>query len=162
MGMYLLNTGGWAELVKVTPTITVGAYSAQDMVGGKLTLEDAVRVAGGSGYLYSVQVVDTDKIGAALEVHLFSSLAGTYADNGAESITAADWEHYLGTVSIATADYITKANALIAMPDPVIFKPILLKAVAASRDLYAIVVCTATPTYTHVDGLQFNFGIIGE
>lgn len=156
------ETGGWSDLIKVTPTITVGAYSAQDMVGGKLTLTNAMRVVGGKGYLYSLEVIDTDKIAAALDIHLFSAMAGAYADNGAESISAADALNHLGLIRILATDYLTKANFSIAQPDPSTFKPIVLKSGAASRDLFAIVVCVATPTYTHVGGLQFNFGIIGD
>lgn len=156
------ETGGWSDLIKVTPTITVGAYSAQDMVGGKLTLSNAMRIVGGKGYLYSLEVIDTDKIAAALDIHLFSAMAGAYADNGAESISAADALNHLGLIRILAADYLTKANFSVAQPDPTTFKPIVLKSGAASRDLFAIVVCTGTPTYTHINGLQFNFGIIGD
>jgi hypothetical protein len=156
------ETGGWSDLIKVTPTITVGAYSAQDMVGGKMTLSNAMRVIGGKGYLYSLEVISTDKIAAALDFHLFSAMAGAYADNDPESISAADSLNHLGLVRILATDYLTKANFAIAQPDPTTFKPILLKSGAASRDLFAIVVCTATPTYTHSTGLQFDFGIIGD
>jgi hypothetical protein len=156
------ETGGWSDLIKVTPTITAGAYSAQDMVGGKLTLTNAMRVVGGKGYLYSLEVIDTDKIAAALDIHLFSAMAGAYADNGAEAISAADALNHLGVVRILATDYLAKANFYAAQPDPSTFKSILLKSGAASRDLFAIVVCTGTPTYTHTTGLQFNFGIIGD
>jgi hypothetical protein len=153
--------GGWSDLIKVTPTITVGAYSAADMVGGKMTLTNAMRVVGGKGYLYAFQLIDTDKIAAAMNIHLFSAMAGAYADNDPEAISAADWLNWLGYIPILATDYITRANACVALPDPTTFKPILLKSSAASRDIFAVAVCAATPTYTHVGGLQFNYGIIG-
>jgi hypothetical protein len=154
--------GNWSDVIKVTPAITVGAYSAQDMVGGKLTLTNAVRIVGGKGYLFAFKVIDTDKIGAALDFHLFSAMAGTYADNGTESISAADWLNWLGRVSILTTDYKTKANALVAEPDPSTWVPKMIEAGVASRDIFVVPVCVGTPTYTHVNGLQFNFDVIGD
>jgi hypothetical protein len=52
--------GPASVIVRSNPTITAGAYSANDVVGGELTLTDAMRASGGSGMLHSIVVHDAD------------------------------------------------------------------------------------------------------
>jgi hypothetical protein len=153
------EVGGNSAIVSIVPTITAGAYSAGDVIGGELALTNAMRVTSGTGVLHSLVLFDADNEGAAMEVMLFdSNPSGTYTDNGAPTWNAADEAKFLGKVSIGTGDYIT-VNAV-----KLLCKTNIGLAVAANgaTDLYAVVVVTATPTYGTTTDLTFRFGFLRD
>lgn len=149
------ETGGWSDLLVVTPTIAAAAFSANDFVGGKNTLTNAVRVAAGKGQINSLKLVDKSIQKANLLIFIFGAdLAGTYADNAAESVTAADWLNWIGTIEVQASDYKQMNNA--ALVD---FAGMGIDTKAASgRNLYALIVTTGTPTYG-ANALQLTFGV---
>ena len=140
--------------VVVTPPIAAAAFSANDVVGGKLTLANAVRVAAGSGKLDSLLLVDASKQNAPLTIFLFKAdLAGAYADNAAEAVTGADWLKCIGQIDILATDYKQWSNAsLVALGglDLDVFA-------AAGTTIYGLIVTTGTPTYG-ANALQLTFG----
>jgi hypothetical protein len=139
--------------VTVTPAIAAAAFAAGDIVGGKLTLANAVRVAGGKGAWTSLSLLDKAKQNAALQIILFKAdLAGAYDDNDAEAISAADLLNFLHVVEIEAGDYVDLANgSLISLGFD------LPVAAASGTSLYALVVAVDAPTYTE-NALQLTFG----
>jgi hypothetical protein len=83
--------GGKSFDVAVTPTVTNGAYSAGDIVGGLIEVT-AGRVANGTVTLQSVGVHLKSAVTSNLTVILFSAdpSATTKTDNAAYSLNAAD------------------------------------------------------------------------
>lgn len=148
----------WTGSVTVTPTIAASAFSANDIVGGKLTLLKAVPVSEGRAFLDSLVLLDAAKEEVDLDIYIFGEdLAGTYADNSAEAITLADLLKCVGIIEVKAADYKTLANAsLISFGN----MGIRLKA-GTGTNLYALIVTLGTPTYTE-DCLQLKFGIRRE
>jgi len=75
--------------IKVTPTVTAGAYSAGDIVGGLLTF-----TVGADKHVLLNDIVFTIKpaITPALTIHLFDAdpTSTTKTDNAAYSLNAAD------------------------------------------------------------------------
>ena len=149
------STLGFDDLpIVVTPTIAGAAFSANDFVGGKLTIAGAMRVAAGAGVLESLTLIDASKQNAALSIYIFkAALAGTYADNATESISAADWLLCLGTIDILPSDYRSMANASVVALGGFGMK---VKATAGTS-LFALIVTTGTPTYG-ANALQLTFG----
>jgi hypothetical protein len=153
------EVGGNTIIVTVVPTITAGAYSAGEIVGGELTLTNAMRKVSGTGVLHSLTLFDADNEGAAMEVMLFdANPTGTYTDNNTPTWNAADEAKFLGKVSIATGDYIT-VNAM-----KMVCKTGIGLAVSAngSADLYAVVIVPGTPTYGTTTDLTFRFGFLRD
>jgi len=146
--------GYWSDLIVVTPAIAAAAFAANDVVGGKLTLAGAVRMVGGKGKITGIKIVDTSKQNANLLVFLFGAdLAGIYADNSVEAVTAADWLKWIGTIKILATDYEQMANAsLVDLGFEIDVK------VAAGTTLYGLIVTTDTPTY-EANALQLTFGV---
>ena len=146
--------GYWSDLIVVTPAIAAAAFAANDVVGGKLTLAGAVRMVGGKGKITGIKIVDTSKQNANLLVFLFGAdLAGIYADNSVEAVTAADWLKWIGTIEILATDYKQMANAsLVDLGFEIDVK------VAAGTTLYGLIVTTDTPTY-EANALQLTFGV---
>lgn len=146
--------GAWTNLVTVTPTVGAALFAANDVVGGKLTIAGAVRLPAGASNLQTLSLVDAAKQNAALKIFIFNSaLAGSYADNAAEAVTAADWLKCIGFLTVAAGEYQTMANASVVSQTGIAM-PVKL---ASGSSLYALIVTTGTPTYT-ANALQLIFG----
>ena len=151
---HLGEVGRWSDLITVTPAIAAAPFSANDVVGGKLTLSGAVRVAGGKGKITGLKLVDASQQNAGLLIFIFGAdLAGAYLDNAAEAVTAADWLKWIGTIKILPTDYEEMANA--SLVD--LGFEMDVKAVAGTT-LYALIVTTGTPTYG-ANALQLIFAV---
>lgn len=98
---------GISAKVPVTPTVTSGAYTANDVIGGKLTFADMARVSGGSGWLQSVTIGLKAAITPNLELWLFDAdpTNTSLADNAAWSLNAADLGKVFAIVKFAAADW---------------------------------------------------------
>lgn len=157
------NLGGYSATA--APTITVStspAYSAGDLVGGKLTLLSLLRTSGGTGLLQSILLRDTSNQKAALELIIFDSdpSSTTFTDNGALSINAADVPKIIRRISIATADYVTIGSIAVADVGPL---SKVIKA-ASGVDLYACLVAAigSTPTYASTSALSLTIGVLQD
>jgi len=150
------EVGYWSDLIVVTPAIAAAAFTANDVVGGKLTLAGAVRMVGGKGKITSIKIVDTSKQNANLLVFLFGAdLAGIYADNSVEAVTAADWLKWIGTIKILAADWETMTNA--SLVDLSFDMPV---EAASGVNLYALIITLNAATFT-ANCLQLTFGVEG-
>jgi hypothetical protein len=161
------EVGGNTLPIIVTPVIGAAAFTAGDFVGGKLTLANAGRVAGGSGIINSLTIVDGAKQGitkGALRIYLFNAdLAGTYADNAVESFTLADLQKLCpaGIIDVLISDWgATLANASVTNSEPLRNLNIPYKC-AAGTSIYAIIRTLSDPTYT-ANCLQLTFGLLRD
>lgn len=153
-----LSVKSSSDVIRVTPTITAEAYSANDVVGGVITLAGAVREAGGAGVLQSVVIVDRGNVGAALSLLLFrASPASALADNAPFAWGSGDGDKYLGRVEIAASDYATFAGRKVAS-----VKNVGLVIAADATDLFAYLVCSGTPTYASQSDLTLHVGILRD
>jgi hypothetical protein len=153
--------GGSTTTVTVSPTVTAGAYHANDCIGGKLTLANAARVAAGSGLVYTLTVQDLAAQNAILEVYIFNAdpTNGTYTDNGAVDINDTDMAMCIGRIDVAAADYKSLADNSMAFPTSMRAIPFKL---ASGTSLYAVVRTPGTPTYAATSDLKLVFGILQD
>lgn len=79
----LVPTGGKIVKLQATPTVTAGAYSANDAVGGKLTFTDAARASGGSIVIEAAIIGDKSSALSSVELWLFDADFTAVADNAA-------------------------------------------------------------------------------
>jgi hypothetical protein len=95
------------ELLEIvqTPTITAGAYTAGDALGGLLTFANAARVAGGRGEIVKVTIIDDAKQSAPIDIVLFDRTLTATADNSPFDPSDADLQNCLGYISVAATDY---------------------------------------------------------
>ena len=138
------EVGGSTAVIKPTVTISTSGYSAGDVIGGKITLTNAMRKVNGTGVLQSLSILDTDNEKAALTVILFSADITSPADNAAWAWTSADFSKVLGTVSVATSDYVTVGGEAIATISGI---GLPVAATGSTAHIYAVVVASSAPTY---------------
>lgn len=147
---------------QITPTLAVATlvYSSGNVVGGKLTLTNAMRVSGGTGILQSLLIIDNANQKAAFDILLFNAdpSAGTYTDRVAFTFNVTDRAKLVRRVSVAATDYVTVGGVAIADISP---GGKVLKAVA-TQNLFAIIVTTGTPTYAATTDLVIRFGILRD
>jgi len=91
--------------ITVVPTITAGAYTAGDALGGLLTFGNVVRTAGGAGEIVKVTIIDNAMQSAPIDLVLFSRTFTAIADNAAFDPSDADMANCLGYISVAATDY---------------------------------------------------------
>jgi len=131
------------SLARVTPTITAGAYSANDVIGGLLTFTLA-NTRGADGIVRSVRIADGDNVKAAVKLWLFAEQPITIADNAAFAPTDNDISKCVGVLAFAAADYTTAAtgaNAFAAKHEQG------LDFTDTNGTLWGYLVADATPTY---------------
>jgi len=100
------EVSGGSDGISVTATLTVtnGAYSVADVVGGLITLANAVSANGKSCVLNSLTLAGVAAI--PYELWFFNAdIATPRADNAVFGLAAADGAKFLGMVPISAADY---------------------------------------------------------
>jgi hypothetical protein len=142
------------HVVEVTPTINTAAYTADDQVGGIMTLAGAVPAVGDGAVLRQISVVDKAAQEAAITVLFFDELP-TVASANNEAVNVADAQladKCLGAVAIAAGDYVGLSAGSVATKQTAL----MVKA-NGSSSLYAVAFTTGTPTYGSASDLVFRF-----
>lgn len=98
----LLPVGGKVAKLSATPTVTAGAYSANDAVGGKITFANAARVSGGSIVIETAVVGDKAVASPSLELWLFDADFTAASDNAAFDPDDADLANLIGIIDFST------------------------------------------------------------
>jgi len=145
-------------LVQVAPTVTAGAYTADDCIGGEMTISAAARASGKGGTLVGITMASKATVAAFdVEVLIFdANPAGTYTDNTALAVTAADAFLLLEAVlldklsDLGTPTMLTARNLNI---------PYVCD---GSADLFAVAVNRSAFTPASTSDLQFTFHLIRD
>jgi hypothetical protein len=148
----------------VSPTITVAtaAYTANDCVGGVLTLTDAMRENGGTGYLKELLIKDgsgTQK--PALEILVFNATpaASTFTDGDTAVLHADDVPKVIGHIPVYASNYTLIGGVYVARVDGL---DQIVQSGAASKNLYAAIVCPGTPDFVAATDLNIDFKFMRE
>lgn len=139
-----------------TPTVSTGAYSAKDAVGGLLTFASAARIANGQGIVNTLTIIDDDSEAAGLELWLYDRTFTATADNAAFDPTDADNENLVGVVPISTADYYAAADNSVASVRGVGLE---YACGSAGTTLYGQLKATGTPTYTATTDISVKLAV---
>ena len=141
-----------AEIPKTfteTLTVTAGAYTANDNVGGKITLTSAARASGGTVRLNSIVLADHDGQEAEMDITFFNAdpSGSTLTNDAATNVVVADAGKVAGTVTISPAHYYDLGDVSVANIQDIN----MLIATVGSANLYCAVTTRGTPTFTAID-----------
>lgn len=148
---------GYAFDVAVTPTVTNGAYSAGDIIGGLMTFTVA-RSQDEPVLISGVQVAIKAAVTPSLTLVLFNAdpTATTKTDNAAYSLNAADTFKVIKAIPIANLYdngtpnvYSDDSLAIICAP------------VSAGRDIYGLLIDATGVTLTSTSDLQVRIRGLG-
>lgn len=146
IGLFRKGIGGKSDVIKLAVPTSAGAYTAADCVGGVITL-DGIDVANKTAIIQNIFVRDLAGQAADLTILLFDrhpvTVGGATCTDAAAFAFGSSMPYLIGSVSVATADYITIDGETILNIDNI------GKVVKTLSDgpIYLVVVCTGTPTY---------------
>ena len=148
------EVGASSTQVDVTPTITAGAYSVGDVIGGIQTIADAARVAGKCTTLDTMVITDLAMQDADIKIWFFNAnpANGTYTDNGALDIHDTDLGFCIGVLYILSSDYDDATDNSVAT-----LRNVGLKLTPAATSLFAIAEIETADTYTSTSDLTFKY-----
>jgi hypothetical protein len=143
------------KIITLTPTITAGAYSAGDTVGGKLTLTSALG-ASNKGKIIGAVLTDLGKQSAAMSLVFYAANPSLTlaADGDALDVDDADLVRIIGGFSIAALDYIAFADSSAAVKSS-----LSVPLEGSAQTIYAHMMTTGTPTYTSTSDLTLKLYI---
>jgi hypothetical protein len=135
------GVGGKTNIYSDTPTVTAGAYTAGDVVGGKIIFMNCLNDKSYSGVLQDMIIIDD---------------AGQDA-NGAGSFAEADLENLIGVISTADGAYYASGT-----PSVGVVRNLGLVLKSTDRHLYCQLVTRGTPTYAATDDVTVKIGILQD
>lgn len=139
---------------KQTLTISGDAYHAGDVVGGLITIPvKNPQNQQAKGFIDTVNLIDTDNVGGAFKLWLFTASPTAILDHAAFEPVAADMRSVIGA-PIAISTYST-ANSL--KTAETVLSPIkVFQLTGAAASLYGYLVADATPNFTNADALTLQ------
>ena len=144
------------DIIDVTLTLDTSIYADGDVLSDTATLTNAMRVAAGGGTLRSIVLIDEDDQGTALDVVFFKATQSLGTKNSAPNISDSAARDCLGSVNIATTDYIDLGGVRVATKRDL---NLALESASGSRDIFiGTITRGGTPTYT-ANGLRVKIGI---
>jgi len=139
--------------ISVAPTISAAAiYAAGDALGGRLEFA-AAALAGGSGMITKVVIVDEDQELAPVDMVLFDQAFTATADNAPFDPSDADLANVIGYVDVAVTDFADFTDNSVAAKTSGLRMPFAYDLVAGGTILYGQLVVRSTPTYTATDDI---------
>lgn len=133
---------GVAISLPVTLTVTNGAYTIGDVVGGIITFTAAVSAVNKRSLVRSVTLCGTPSAIPYNLMFFTAALATPPADNAAFTLAAADFPKFLGGVPIAAGDYVSEVGGKYLAT--VRNAGLQVQAGAVAANIYAYLVATAT------------------
>ena len=148
------QVGGEDIVITQTPTVTAGAYSANDVVGGLLTFAGAARITGGGGIIKSVVIIDDGGQDAETELWLFDTTITAIADNGAWALTEAQLHTCVAVIS--TTEGAWRASGTPSVCDIECSRAYTCTGTA----LYGQLVTRGTPTEVATDDITVRISLV--
>jgi len=131
--------------ISQTPTVTAGAYDANDAVGGLLTFANAARVTGKGGRIKSLILLDDAGQDAEMELWLFNATFTAMADNAAWAPSEADLRKLVGIVTTAGGAWFAAGTPSAARVE------VSQRYDLAGTSLFGQLVTIGTPTFAATD-----------
>lgn len=149
------------DWIEVPITVTLDAYTANDVVGGTLSCE--VPQAKGGCWIYAVKLIDDATQAEAYTLYVFNEAPSTIANDAAHAPTEADWLKYIGKIAIAAGDYDTSGTeadcALVYGLGGSQTSNFVHAETLPDGYLYFRLVAGATPDYADADDLTMYVGL---
>ena len=142
--------------ISQTPTITAGAYAANDAVGGLLTFANAGRASAEGSILIDVLIIDDAGQDAELELWLFDRTFTAIADNAAWAPTEADLENCIAVIS-------TVGSTWRAAGTPSVINIECTRRIdITGTSLFGQLVTRGAPTYAATDDLTVKIKLLQD
>lgn len=142
------QVGGTTVGVTVTPTVTVGAYSAGFCVGGLMTFNNATRPGGpGSALTQAAVVTDVSGQDSNIDIVLFRAnpTNSTFTDHAACTVANADLTKIVGVIVVNDCHLLSTTAPGVCQGQQ---QAMPLDLGAGNTTAWAVAISRGTPTYT--------------
>jgi hypothetical protein len=155
---HLGKVGIFRTTIHIAPAVDATPdYADGDVIGGKMTLDDASRLTGGSGAIRAAAVYCKSDIAANIPIRVIvfnaDPSASTFTENAAPTIHADDLSKIVGVLDLSQRLDLGTPVVLFAATPHVPFK------LAAGDSLYAVAVIGGAANLGSTSDLAFVFGI---
>lgn len=159
---HLGEVGTNTKILRMNPTIQTSLYASGKVIGGLITLTDAMRKEGKSGLISNlVARIASSTVYPALEITLFSDnpSASTVGDNQAFALNNADIGKCIAVFNINKSDYVLTGNSYRAksMDSYQGVEPL-----ANSKNLYAVIVAKEDVTFASDHALFIKLDVLRD
>jgi len=142
--------------ISQTPTVTAGAYAANDAVGGLLTFANAARESGGGGVVKDVIILDDAGQDAAMELWLFNATFVAMADNALWAPSEADLRKLVAIISTTDGAWFAAGTPSAARVE------VSQRYDLAGTSLFGQLVTRGTPTFAATDDISVVLGLLQD
>ena len=151
-------TVGATSVVQVTPTVTVGAYTAGQVVGGLLSFGTIVNTQLLSGLLQSAAVQCKINYTSGFKLTLFTSIPSTtFTDKTTPNIGTIDAAKWIDELSFTTPIQ-TLGTACTFYKDDLIGSSMVL----AGQTLYGVLTCIGAPTFATTSDVTVTLNMMKD
>ena len=148
--------GGEGINVSQTPTVTAGAYLANDAVGGLLTFANAARVIGGSGVIKSAIILDDAGQDAETELWLFNATFVAMADNAPWAPSEADLRKLIAIITTENGAWFAAGTPSAAAVE------VSQSYTLVGTSMFGQLVTRGTPTYAATDDVTVILSLMTD
>jgi hypothetical protein len=151
-----IGSVGWDQAdILIAPTITAGAYAADECVGGIQVLTNFMRVASKSAQVMGMHITDVGNVKATLDFVFFNADPGVAtADNAAYVWDADDYSRVVFHVRVDATEYTSVVGVALCSKALSGF-PVTAD---GSANLYLAIITPNAVTYGSTTGLRVRFG----
>lgn len=146
------------KLIALTLSLNTSQYASGDVLAATQELAAAVRVPAGTGIIQSIQLLDKDDQGGALDLVFLQTNVALGTENSAISITDTNAAFIIGIVEITAADYVDLVASQLVTKTNV---GLAIEAAAGSTSIYVAAASRDTKTYSAA-GITLLIGILQD
>lgn len=139
------------EKYSVTPTITAGAYAANDVIGGRLQFNGV-----SFGTIQTINIADKGNQAANYTLLFFDTAPTNVADNAPFDVADADIAMVFGKVYFDPSDAIVLTDNRINIKTDVGLRA---KSAETTGDIWAFLYTTSTPSYSSTTDLVITLWV---
>lgn len=142
--------------ISAAPAVSTTPYSNGDVVGSKIPLANAARVAGGTGWIDSVRLNFKADQTDQYDVLIFKAdpSGTTFTDNGVLALAAADYDKLIGVVHVTDATNLGTPSIIQALNVNLGFD------LSSGTTLWAVIVSRGAPSMLSTSDLSISVGIV--
>jgi len=151
-----VSCGGEGYSPSETPSVTIGAYSAGDAVGGLLTFVSAARETGLGGIIKDVKIIDDAGQDAEMELWLFRAAYTPIADNAAWAPAEASLHDIVAIISTTNGAWFAAGTPSVARVE------CSQRYECVGTSLFGQLVTRGTPTFAAIDDISVILGLLRD
>lgn len=150
------SVGGECSITTTVMTLHTDANVANDVLAATQVISGCLRVNDGTGIIQTIVVQDDDDKGAAIDLIFFD--ANTSIGTESAEVDMADNDTILGTVEVASGDYVDMIDSQHATKTNV---GIGIKGATGTDDIYLGIVARNTETYS-ASGITVRIFVLND